>query len=299
MRRRYLRTRTNPATATATAPVSAADKAPAQFDSWGAFLEQCAAPSEMESYSRASRIYPESFSETASYEAATDLAVNGWPEGTEKAAKLAYPIIDKLAAQLQREEFNYSNTGITFDVARVLEGEPECWIECEQVVVDAPGRVLRLVFNAAVSAGISTDTIMAKGAVTGALVSLLERAGFRVQVDCVIAIRSAMTHETWVPVKAAGQDLDLSRLIFALAHPAMLRRMWFSAAENFNATRRAALAIGINYGYPTECATANQGDIYIGSSYLGQPAWHDADSATNWIIAQLEAQGVKVTPEAQ
>jgi hypothetical protein len=176
----------------------------------------------------------------------------------------------------------------------VLENEPECWIQYEPVLVDAPGKVLRLVFNICASAGISPDTIIAKGAVVAALVILLERAGFRIAVEIVNAIRGSIEHEMWVPVKSADQDLDLPRLVFALAHPSMLRRIWVAHQETLSPNVRAAVCIPGGGGTPIECKPENRGDIYIGRSMLGEPQWTDTQSTTRWVVSELKKQGVQI-----
>ena len=265
-----------------------------QYDSWSSLLADAATTPKC--LNPRSRQFDRAYFGTANFSEALDLATNGWPEGTEQAARYAQPLMDKIASQIMRDEYRYDVTGITFDVDRVLQNEPESWINYDQVVSDAPGKIIRIVFNVSSSGIISNDAIVARGAVVSALVMLLERSGYRVAVDMVKAntMRDGALCEIFCPIKTPNQDLDLSRMIFALAHPSMNRRIAFSVVENNQLLRRMP-----GYGGPGECPTERRGDIYIGRENAGEVQWANKYSAERWIVGQLEQQGIKLEKEEQ
>ncbi|MFB7052371.1 hypothetical protein ACFCXT_04370 [Streptomyces vinaceus] len=84
-------------------------------------------------------------------------------------------------------------------------------------------------------------------------------------------------------VISSGEPLDIGRLIFAAAHPAMLRRLWFSVGDGGDAGT-AALLKASQYGIPQPCRPADLPaeitDPYV-FPYLrpGDPQWQALDTA--------------------
>lgn len=274
------------------------------FESWGDLLHRAAhGASTMDVRKRTSREmyeYRTKFTQTTSLQNALDMAQNGWPEGTDAAARRAYTIVEKLAAKMQRDDYYYDVTGLTFDVARVLENEPECWLNYEQVTVEAPGKVIRLVFNPSTSGAVSNSAMIARGATVAALVMLLERANFRVQVDLAWwALGDGVVQEVNCTLKSPSQDVDLPRLIFALAHPAMLRRILFSIRETFATADRVALRVPGTGGFPIDAPESHHGDVYIGCANSNDPYWESNANTARWLKSKLEEQGVKFVEEEQ
>lgn len=272
------------------------------FESWGDLIDRAEAPSTMADRDRSSRqqsTYRSEFTMTRDFAEALKLARDGWHEGTDRAAKRADLVCDKLGSRMMRDDFYFQTTGIMFDVDRVLQNEPECWLNYEQVNVDAPGRILRLVYNPSTSSAVSTDVLLHKGATVAALVSLLERANFRVQVDlawCGEGDRG-ISFQMLCTIKRPDQDADMSRLVFAFAHPAMLRRILFSVRETLPASDRVPLRTPGRAMKPTEAPVELQGDIYIGCSNSECVAWSSERSSQRWIEAKLKEQGITLAEE--
>ena len=266
------------------------------FDSWGDMIDQAENAKPSVEGPRESHKFGW-WSGTPTFAEAVDFARNGWKDGVNRAAKIAEPLIDLVASQLCRDEYRYDFTGIDFDMTRVLENDPESWIQHESVNVKAPGKILRIVCNCFVSSGISESVIIARGAVIAALIQLLERGGFRVQFDLVCAgkLRKYVTpQETWCTIKAPDQDLDLSRLIFAVAHPSMFRRIMFAIAETFPVDVRNAVVSGC-YWSPSEAL--DQGDLYFGCAKWSDPNWANPTSARKWLAKTLQDQGIELSIE--
>lgn len=277
-----------------------------RFQTWGEFLEFAEnrkAVSADPDYQRShdtSGSYPE-FCRTRDFAHALELARYGWPEGVAAAKPLTDALFDKVTSLVEREEVLHDVVGSSIDIGAYLNGDPECWTRMESHIVDGNSpRIFRLVYNASASAGITPDTMIGKGAAIAALVKALEFAGHRVEVWCIPWAGSSHKygsgrpeHETRVLVKAADQDLDFGRLVFALAHPSTVRRLGFACLE----ADRTIKTLGKGYGRPADCEESERGDIYIGRSFYGEPQWTDAQSVIAWILETLKTQGVTVRTE--
>lgn len=273
----------------------------AKFPSWYDFVMQ--AKDRQSTLPKADQLSRErgstNYFGTETFEEAVKLALGGWPEGVEKAKKLSGVVFERTTSLVKHPVFEQSEDfGIMFDVATYVQGDPEYWVQMHDVVEEAAHgvRILRLVYNVATTAGISADTIIARGATVAALVNLLEVGGYNVEVEVVdTAAYLDWRMEVQVAVKAADQYLDLNTLAFAMAHPAMLRRLSFSVQEGFPKDALKGLRIGETYGEP--CPAINQGDLYISEASAKEMRWQDPDATQDWVLRQLRAQGVVAEEE--
>lgn len=233
------------------------------------------------------------------FEGAIKLAREGWAEGADVVKKLSSRLFDRVATMVDREYPVYDVEGHGIDVARYLDGEPECWMRMETRVTEGSGRrIYRLVFNMTASAGVSAATMLAKGSAVVALSELLEFAGHGVEITCAL-INSGVTSQ-FVRIKDADQPLDINRIAFAIAHPAMFRRLGFSLLEHLDAATRQKLGITSygGYGRVAEAVKEDRGDIYIGGSVWGEPQWESMEAAEAWVIKSLGEQGIQLDKEA-
>lgn len=269
------------------------------FDTWGAFVDfarqRTTEVHETRCWSRNPGHSDPLWSGTRTWDAALQLAVDGWPEGERHIAPLTLDLFDRLATLIERPYYVFDVEGQDFDVARVVEGEPECWQQERTVVTEGTGRkVVRLVADGFVSAGIDRAVIIARGAAICALAQLLEYAGHGAQIDLCYA---GSGHgrgliETCVRVKDADQPLDLPRAAFALAHPSSFRRIGFSVMEALPAWARRYF--GIPAFYTSPAYPEDKGDVFIQRAGLYDGQWSSPEAARAWIIEQLKAQGVAV-----
>lgn len=228
---------------------------------------------------------------TANMQECLHLARNGWAEGMAQAEPLCAQITDKVTSLVDVDHVVYDVEGIGLDVATYLNGEPECWQRFEKTTGEGHGvKHIRIVMDATVSGGIDKSIIVARGAAVAALIQGLEFSGCRVELE-VLPLCNGAPWESRVLVKSADQDLDLSRVIFATAHPSMLRRIGFACQDGCPSRDN-------NSGYGPCSNALEQGDIYIGGAMLGGVQWKNPESAIKWVLEQMVKQGVALTINA-
>lgn len=263
---------------------------------WGEWVDRAAADSTPGTLGRSSRETDggHSWDLGASFAQAIKLARDGWAQGEEHVKKYSTALFDKLASRVEREYPVYDVEGAGIDIARYVDGEPECWQRMEPVVTEGSGRrIIRVVYCGSASCGISAETMLARGAAVVALVQLLEMAGHGVQVDVVFGISERA--EYWISVKASDQPFDLGRVAFAVAHPAMFRRLGFSVMEKSALPVQRMLGVGSGYGSPGDAQ--DRGDIYLPKMYWGGSEWTSPGAAEAWVLAELKRQGVNLGEE--
>lgn len=269
------------------------------YESWGEFV--AAASSTPKNTDSSAHYGANDFCGGSDFEETCKFAVEGWEEGTALAEKFSSALVNKLTNSLKIDEYYYDVTGQDFDLDRVLIGEPEAWLTSEQVDVKAPAQqTLKIQVNLCVSGGIDSNMLIKRGAVIAALAMLLERARRRVEIEIVMA--NGNVKNWWslftIPVKSANTDLDLAKVVFALAHPATFRRLIFGVMETTAEDVRKHLNAYRDHGYgrvmdvPPSCRM--DVDIYVPSALYGDYQWKDVESAEQWILEQLEAQGVEL-----
>lgn len=179
---------------------------------------------------------------------------SGWTEGASKARKMLEGLEDAIAASDSRPAPIWDVAGDEPDVERLLSGEPENMISWALEPCKG-SKVFTLGVNLSASHKVDKEALIWRGVVAAALVDRLEQSGVRVEVLAYVKTAgkhagnpNAITLVSW-PVKQADSPLDLERVALGVAHPSILRRVYFSIAEKlpkeyFNAR------IGYTYGTP-------------------------------------------------
>ncbi len=272
------------------------------YNTWGEFVDFAesrvkSAYSTHEASRGTGGLYNASWSGTDTFAEAINLARSGWPEGTSRIKALSSVLIDKVTYLIEQPYIQYDTSGLDFDVALLLDSVPEHWYRMEHTLEEGTGKVVRVVFNGAVSAGITASTIMAKGAAVAALVECLEAAGNKVELVITqpwnfqgIGGRKVKFYSR-VILKEAGQPLDIDRVAFALVNPASTRRLTFSVMESDDDYMQEN---NVGYGIPSSFP---EGDIYVDRAFLGEPQWTNVQSTVEWVLKTLKEQGVTITSE--
>jgi len=274
------------------------------FSTWGDFLDYCAnAPRDKRELSQDNPSTLEGggkdFSGVNSFGEAMQLALGGWVQGADRSKKISSPLFDRVSSLIEKPEIVYDVEGMQIDIGRYMDNEPECWQRYEYKIEEGTGtRIIKLLYNVSASAHVSKEVIEAKGAIVSVLIELLEYAGNRVEVHVGDAGAAGGYHyENYTIIKRADQPLDMPRIAFAIAHPAMLRRLGFSCIERIPI--EWWLSFGRGYGRPAELLKNKEYDIYVGESTYGDHQWEAERAAQIWVIEQLKRQGIHLHKEGE
>jgi hypothetical protein len=266
-----------------------------EWASMAEFVDYVSGPSEMPDDTRASLRSGSGSTGTDTFEEATAIAFN-WPEGVAQVEEMKARIA--LASQRTRTKVVAREAGPgVLSMGKFIAGHPQPYMSLvpDSRVRRGKGKVVRIAINSAVGGYVSTDVIMKRGAAVLALSQALEQTGHRVEImvgDSTSGQRNSVYHFR-VTVKRAEQKLNLNSVAFAVAHPAMQRRFFFSAEERGDAKFRETFRVGQSYGNPAPMVVP-EGTILVPEAKSTSREWQSVEAASEWLTRTLEAQGVKV-----
>lgn len=212
----------------------------------------------------------EGWSGTVDWTSAYHLAMNGWDEGTQKLADLREQLMDELGRVLPEPRGMMDVSGFEVDPGAFANGAPDHMVSVMQL--EGQSKQFHIVTNISVPGHMSTQAMMLRGLLVAGLVDALEHMGHRVRLDVVSLTNSEHNGVAVVVHMKHEQDsLDLQRLVFACAHPAMLRRIEFALLESLPEKARDEIGVtGGGYGRASDDTTlllpGEEGDIYIGNT---------------------------------
>jgi hypothetical protein len=175
-----------------------------------------------------------------SFDGALEMARHGWHEQLDVTLAITESAIEMAEQEHLTDTFApvWDVTGAEVDVARYLSGEPECMIDFPLSKTSKAGRVITLVASVDWSASVSADSILKRGRLIVALALALTRLGHSVEmyVNANGLCRGNPSGkygkcELSVKVKGTDDEIDPAAIMFAYAHPAMLRRVLFGIRE--------------------------------------------------------------------
>jgi hypothetical protein len=243
------------------------------------------------------------------WEEAKRMALSGWGDIIPEIEKYRAVITPIITDKVLRPRQVYAVAGYSVDVGSFLANDPECFINREYEERNYPGKVFKIVCSVSHSSGISKNVIINRGAIICALIDAIEYAGHRVEVVCNNAsaayndensLKGQQKEDGWfevsVLIKKATQPLDMSDLAYCLAHPSMLRRIMFSAAEI-----EGWSDVSREYGYPAEAT--DKGDLYVKELFYGEFA-NESEAVSDvkvidWVLTQLRKLGVDIETDHQ
>ena len=169
------------------------------------------------------------FTQTHSYEEATQMLKNGWDDMAQKLTKKLNVIKNQIVdAQVQKVLFDV--VGFQASVPRYLQGIPTNMVNKKNVPVKQ--RVITLNKDISYNAAISTEQIIEASVQTLQLIKKIEAQGIRVNLNLIWGSSAGGTKEVAkVRLKSANERLNISKLAFPLVHPSMLRRLCFRYLE--------------------------------------------------------------------
>ena len=188
------------------------------------------------------------WSGTENFAEAITLARDGWPTGREYLATIEHNTIALPNDVAMIGAKSMDVFGAYPEIGCALSGEPECMVTIEPS--PAPSPILRIGvarFNRSMT---PARKIMEYGGIVVTYIDALEAAGWRCELTLSMDIKQSGSRgnscHIGTVLKAAEDTMDRDRILFAIANPAMLRRLYFRVMETipeleYNHSR--------NYGY--------------------------------------------------
>ncbi len=191
---------------------------------------------------------------TRNREHAIQIARNGWPTGAQNLESLIKGVLPAVKLG-DVPTFSMDVAGAYPIAPYAAAGDP-----CAMVTLGSEpkrARVARFVLNICNLCTVSPKSIMAWGSAVLALVDSLENQDIRCEIVCCSNAEAGdQRFSTIINVKQAGDPLDIDRLAFVIAHPSMLRRLWFRGVEIQPGLRSTAWKYGyghsLNFAPPGE-----------------------------------------------
>lgn len=257
--------------------------------SWQEFIDAAKAP---ETIRGGARTWDDEWA-SVSWDEALRLAVDGWPLALREADVTVAALRERagLGVSAITLEPTWDVTGSEVDIGVYLAGVPECMVDAVPRRTSRRGRVVTFLVPAAYSNYASHEEVENRGLALATLSTAIIEAGHSVEVWSGWAGWTGENLEDRysgvAKVITAGEPFDVGRLIFAVAHPAMCRRLWHSVWD----AQPAAVARQMeesNYSRPPfECRPEDLPDG-IADPYVfpflqpDDPQWTSLDNAMSW-----------------
>jgi hypothetical protein len=161
------------------------------------------------------------------YQDALKLALEGWPDGTDRLSGRVKATPPPLATHHKRM---HDVGGDYPDVGRFLQGLPDSMVRRGRYIGVKP--VIHMVVHPMTNSYVTAYEFLTMGTAIALVIDQLEASGRRVELDVAFlrALPSCNSLEGW-KIKCADDHLDFGALAFSLAHPASARRIAFALRE--------------------------------------------------------------------
>ena len=188
---------------------------------------------------RSSKTGDKSFTGTDTFDEAVHLAVNGWDEGRSELAQSA-EFASALVQQIDQPTWEFAPSGAMPHIPAAAAGVPDNMMTLYENDTNRKMPIVTMYVDIGATWNTTTEAMIRRGGAIVALVDQIEASGKRVQIVATSATEthgvefdgvntSKLIHK--ITIKEAGEHLDIDRVAFATAHPAMLRRIWFRLVE--------------------------------------------------------------------
>lgn len=228
---------------------------------------------------------------TKSLVSACDLARNGWTEIRPEVDELLGELTERLADKLDNlYKPLYDFGGAYVDMGRFVEGDPECMVTFQAVPDGAMGRVIKIAIAGTASHNIDQEWIKKRGIAIISLVDTINKLGFGVELWWDSTIEHRGRHSTAVKLHDSADTLDINSVMFALAHPAMLRRLAFSVQEQ--SSNASEQNVGGGYGCPSTMGIVEAFDFDVTVEKLQDGRGDIVRNPMNWVMSTLKGLDV-------
>lgn len=212
-----------------------------------------------------------SFSQTHSFEEATDLFHGGWQEMTEK-----------LNQRLKVECGQMEKVMVSKNIVDVQGYQPVVPLYLMGIPTNMISRKLQpmkqkvVTVNKSItySAAVTTEQIVEESIKALKIIKKLENQNYRCNLNIILGTHTGEKgYCIKVRIKSANERLNISKMSFPLVHPSMLRRLFFRFVETYPNVPRS-----FRHGYGTPTAPETLRKSYPDEILLPQFIRKDVNS---------------------
>lgn len=192
---------------------------------------------------------------TSNFQEAMNLAKYGWPDGLRRVKDIDKKIIFTPQEQMglhYEQTSEYDVAGGSVNIGRYLMGMPDCMRHVKAPVEHVfPSRTQKIIVIDDTHSTTQTDEIINHGYMVYQIIEALESANIRTELilthsankQHIATLDDFDFFETYIKLKSPEDIIYPEKIIFALAHPSMLRRLVFSSWE------KEPYSIRIHWGF--------------------------------------------------
>ncbi len=199
---------------------------------------------------------------TWTFQEAMDLARYGWHDGLRQVKdvdkKIVFVVPDQMGLHYERD-VEYDVAGGSVDIGRYLTGMPDCMRHVKPPREHAfPTRIQKIFIIDTTHRNTKTSEIINHGYTVYQIVEALELTNIRTELIYVHATNKQYAEtqtdyyffETYITLKKPEDVICPEKIIFALAHPSMFRRLVLSGWERESFFTRMTFGFhsGAHYG---------------------------------------------------
>ena len=181
---------------------------------------------------------------TFSFEEAMLMGRNGWPEMAKEVKDV---VVNPWDTIIDIRPWNpiHSIVGSGIDINGYIVGIPECMFRQN----DSVTKSVNIVINVGHKYEIRPTEIVRAGKQIVNIINAFEINNIHTRLVVMVAVSDDYkdVFRTFVVCKDLYDSFDLKRVMFAVAHPSFLRRLWFSMAE------RESKEIRNKFGFLFDC----------------------------------------------
>ena len=198
------------------------------------------------------------------------MAITGWEDDLDRTLDLVADAVTWARQEITTATWSqrWDVSGDSVDVGRYVSGEPECMRDYVRRRRPRSERVITVCASVSVSGSVSADALRRRGETLSAFVLAVAEMGYATEIWADLSLggggRGDREGSFRVLVKSATERLDPAVLLFALAHPAMLRKVMFGAWESL--PNHAAM--GDEEMWSTNIPIPAEQDLAEGTIYL-------------------------------
>lgn len=227
---------------------------------------------------------------------AVKLATEGWHEERDSLDKMLRVLQEQIGERFQTVKRSYNSVhGGRVDMGRFLGGRPDHMVAYRKVATTAQGKICRLILDYGANGNTPAEQMLKRGVTITALVDLLATMGISIELwgETTIKVGKEQTHTTLVQMHDPREPLDIDSLMYAIAHPAMLRRLTFSVREKWSGEGgvRKMVSHGHGSSIPITFAKELQCDVVLNRIEHG-----GSDDIINkpveWIMQTIKGLGL-------